>query len=87
LLNTTTKEVTIMPLLSFVVHVYRTEDMYVISTKLYFTTINMGTIPCKRAHVLEGENCIALSTELVSVFYYLCVVSWKAEGTIVIVVL
>jgi hypothetical protein len=45
-LNTATKEMSIMLLIDFVVHAYRTEDINVIVTKLYPATKNKYTLPC-----------------------------------------
>jgi hypothetical protein len=50
------KAMTIMSLVDFVVHVHRTEDMVVIFMKLRSTTINRGTILCRRVHLLGGRK-------------------------------
>jgi hypothetical protein len=55
------KEITIMPLVDFIFHMYRIEDMIVILIKLYPTTINRCTLSCTRADFSRGLawNCSA----------------------------
>jgi hypothetical protein len=54
---------------------YRTEDMIVIFTKMYPTSINKGTILCRQVCLSKGENQIAPSMKLVLAPFWLHVFS------------
>jgi hypothetical protein len=53
------EEKTTIPLVEFIVHMYRIEDIIVIFMKLYSTTINKGTMPCIETLFFIGVNRIA----------------------------
>jgi hypothetical protein len=50
------EENTSIPLVMFVAHMYRLEDMVVVLSKLYAATINRGTMSYTRQTFLAREN-------------------------------
>jgi hypothetical protein len=53
------EEKTTIPLVEFIVHMYRIEDIIVIFMKLYSTTINRGTTLYIETLFFNGVNRIA----------------------------
>jgi hypothetical protein len=60
-----------VPLVDFIVHVYRSEGMIVIFTKFYLITINSSTLPCITNTFFGGSNLYHSAYEVVSPLFLL----------------
>lgn len=77
-------EKTATPLVDFIVHMYRINDMIVIFTKLYLTAIYRETVSCIETLFLGGEELDRSAYEVV-LSLYMYIAFCKAECIIVII--